>query len=527
MAALITSAIVWLHFCFWQNAGALWRDETNLVSLAKATSLTAMAQDSFPVMMPLLVHFWMLFAPNQSDASLRQVGVLIGLSAPVALWLAVWMARRSPPLISLTLFGLNSTLIFYGDSLRAHGLGSVFIVVTFAAMWWFLKRPSWGRTGFLTVAAILSVQTLFQNAVLFAAICCGAWWLCLRRGRWHAAGKIFVACLVTASSLLPYWNSLRALPGSSTALRSGLHPLTALLNLEAVISFPFWVYGYVWAICLFAILRSACLRHTAQNVPPKSETTTDDLPLFAGATSLAVVFGFAGFLWFAALPTQPWYFLPPTALLAIGFDFGFPLRSRSRFVGWTGLGLVLITAMIAVPVAHHDLNRRFTNVDLIAQQLADEASPQDFIFITPWYYGISFDRYFKGVTPWQTLPPLADHLRHRYDLFRNQSRDPRALQPVFEKITETLQHGHRIWVAGTMSLPRTGVASARNLNASWPAESVDSDIPYISAWSSQIASFLTIHSLQFQRSDDMTNFNISSDEDFQLLSASGWRTNQP
>jgi hypothetical protein len=526
-AVVISLAILWLHFFFWQNAGGLWRDEVNLVNLANSSSLAKMTHDSFPVLMPLLVSLWFKLGFGQDDRSLRLVGIVIALGISAAFWAAAWTARRSPPLISLTLLGLNTTLIFYGDSLRAHGLGSALIVLTVAAMWWFLKKPSWLRAGILTAMAVLSVQALYQNAVLLAAICFGGWMVCFRGKNWRAAGKIFVAALVAAASLLPYWRNFFALSGASTALRSGFLPVSVFMKLDALIAFPLSQYDCLWEICALAVMAFGCLSLASKTAAPESEVTADDLPLFAGAILIATIVGFAGFIWYAALPTQPWYFLPPAALIAICFDLGLPVQSLPRFVRMAGLGLLAGTALIAVPIAHRDLNRRFTNVDLLAQQLTGEAAPQDFIIVTPWFCGISFDRYFKSATPWQTLPPLADHSSHRYDLFREKIQAPNALQPVFDQITVTLQSGHRVWVVGTMTLPKPGVSAAGDLTAPPLNVSSESDSPYALAWAAQAATFLAGHSVQFQRAHYATNFNISSYENLQLLSAIGWKTNQP
>jgi len=54
-----------------------------------------------------------------------------------------------------------------------------------------------------------------------------------------------------------------------------------------------------------------------------------------------------------------------------------------------------------------------------------------------------------------------------------------------------------------------------------------SDSPYAVQWSAQAASFLASHSLQFQRANDATGLNINSYENLQVLSSSGWKTNQP
>ncbi len=106
---------------------------------------------------------------------------MIGLGLLLTLWLVAWKFRRSPPLPGLVLLALNGTVIVFGDSMRAHGLGSLLILLTVAAAGWFLKNPSWLRAAGWAVIAILSVQTLFQNAVFIAAICAGAWAVCVRR----------------------------------------------------------------------------------------------------------------------------------------------------------------------------------------------------------------------------------------------------------------------------------------------------------------------------------------------------------
>ena len=132
-------------------------------------------------------------------------------------------------------------------------------------------------------------------------------------------------------------------------------------------------------------------------------------------------------------------------------------------------GLVAATALIAIPVAQRDLNaRRFTNVDVLARRIIMEASPEDFVVVTPWYCGISFDHYFKSLTPWATLPPLTDHSVHRYDLVRIQMQNTNAIQPVLEQIATTLRSGHRVWVvseAGLMGVPEPGTPSPYNLPA--------------------------------------------------------------
>ena len=527
LAILMTLAAVWLHFYFLFHAGGLWRDEVQVVNLAGRHSLSDMARDSFPALMPLLICGWSALGLGQSDSGLRLLGMSIGLGIPVALWAAGWIARR-PPLLSLGLIGLNSMVIFYGDSLRGYGLGCVFIILAAAAAWAFLKKPTWARAGILAAAAILSVQALYQNAVLLAAVCLGAWVICCRRKNFRAAVKVLLAGLAAGASLLPYWSYVSSLPKTSVSLRIGFYPGLAFGNFGSVVSFPLAEYLYIWVFLALAVvgfgIAATWRAGAAKSDAPVRGALPDDLPLFAAATMLAALAGFIGFLWYAALPTQPWYFLPLVALLAVCFDFGVPVVALPRHLRAAVFGLIVATALIAVPSAQRDLNRHFTNVDRLARQLAGETAPQDFVIVTPWYCGLTFERYFKTPTPWQTLPPLADHSRHRYDLVQEQMKTPDALHPIFEKVAATLQSGHRVWVVGHLPIPEPGAPVPGDLPPP-PLEHFGwSDLPYSGRWAAQAAGYLENHSLQFERVDHETNSNVHYYEDLQLFEASGWKT---
>ena len=367
--ALVSVAILWLHFHFWQNAGGLWRDEVNLVNLASSPSLTAMTYDSFPILMPLLVKTWATM--GGTDSWLRLLGLLSGLAIPAAFW-AVARATRQPPLFSLVLFGLNSLLICYGDSLRGYGMGSALIVFALAAMWSLLKNPNWQRAGTLALAATLSVQALYQNSLLFFAICLGGFAVCARQKNFSAALKILCAGIVAAISLLPYGACLAGLPQSAVELRRGFSPFITSLNFEMATGFPFETFAVVWKILAVITVGLALFSLRRANHDDKTEGRI--LPLFAGATLAAVTLLFVGFLWFAAVVARPWYFLPPLALAAACFDFGISPARLPRLVRAAVFGFLIGTALVAVPEAQSDLRGHFTNVDRLAVRVAAHGS---------------------------------------------------------------------------------------------------------------------------------------------------------
>lgn len=528
LAVALTLAAVWLNCFFVLHAGGFWRDEVNLINLAASHSFAEMKRDSFPVLMPLLVHSWAAIIPGKSDLSLRLLGLFIGLGIPAALWWTAWQARRSPPLLSLALFCLNSTLIVFGDSIRAYGLGSLLIVLTAAGAVAFLRRPSWWRCFGLALLATLSVQALFHNAILVGAICAGAVMVCWRQKNLLAAVQVFLAGLTAAISLLPYVSGWAAGLESSAGLRTGLKSWRFVAAFQDALGFPLGGYFYVWmalsvALCVLAVAGLG----RARKISPAPGDGLADLSLFAGTTVLVAVAGFILFLRLAAFPSQSWYLLPLMALAAVCFEIGLP--------AWRGkmhalfLGLAAATALIAIPTANRDLHNRFTNVDTWAGELTTFAAPEDYIVVVPWFCGITFDHYFNGPTEWTTLPPLADHASHRYDLVRDQIQNTNAIQPVLERIATTLAQGHRVWVLagmGFMDIPDAGTSAPAALPPAPLKNSGWSEAPYTMVWCSQVGHLLGSHALQFARVKNPTT-GMQIIENTELFVASGWTNTTP
>lgn len=525
-AIAITAVIIGLHLFFLFHAGGFWRDEVNLINLASSHSLVDMKKDSFPVLMPLLLHGWSAIVPGKTDFSLRVFGTLIGLGIPAAFWLAAWKTRRAPPLLSLSLFCMNSTLLIFGDSLRAYGLGSLFIVLTAAAAVAFLRQPSWRRTGWLALLATLSVQSLFHNAILVGAICCGAWAVCWRQRNLAAAAKIFLAGIAAAVSLLPYVSGWLAGRESAEVLRTGLKSWRFIAAFQDSMGFPLGEFFYAWAALALAVIFFAAVALRRARKISAAQDDMDDLSLFAGTTVFVAVAGFVLFLWLAAFPSQSWYLLPLMALAAVCFEIGLPaVRGKMRAPFF---GLIAATALIAIPTASRDLHHRFTNVDTWAGELQTAAATEDYIVVVPWFCGITFDHYFKGSTAWTTLPPVADHATHRYDLVRLQIQNTNAIQPVLERIVTTLAHGHRVWVLasmGFMDIPDAGTSAPPNLPPAPLKNSGWSEAPYTMVWDSQVGHLLGDHAIQFARVKNPTA-GMQIIENTELFMAEGWQNRQ-
>jgi hypothetical protein len=506
-AALITAAVVGLHVLLLFHAGGFCGDEVQVINLAGTHSLSRMTHDSFPVLLPLVISGWSALGLGGSDFNLRLLGLLIGLGVVGALWVAAWTARRQPPLLSLIFFGLNGAAVFWTGYLRAYGLGTLLILLTLAAMSGLLARPTWRRTGGLTVAAVLSVQTLYPNAVFFAGICLAGWLVCWLRKDRSTAVKIFGAALLAAASLLPDLASIWKWQTATAVIRPGFSFTAVLDNLHTVLAFPLPQYVWIWLLLGLATLGLGVAAFFES--PPVARSgermTPQELKIFAGAILFFSLSGYLVFLYFAALITSPWYFLPLMALAATCFDLGIPLTSPPRLARTVIGGILIGTTVLAIPFAVRDLNCRFSNMDLVASRLMREISPQDYIVVTPWHLGISFNRYYHGAAAWDSLPPLADHSTYRFDLLpASADEKARAVQSVLRRLTDTLQNGHRVWIVGWMSIPAPGRKAA-----------------------TEEGRLLAEHSRSFEAVDLKIKGQTSDYEDVVLLRASGWQTNPP
>jgi hypothetical protein len=304
-------------------------------------------------------------------------------------------------------------------------------------------------------------------------------------------------------------------------------------------------YYYVWAALALILVVCACIglwrqfigradlpvgqddgSATCQAPTGSPESirgcATADYSLFASVTLLLAAIGFPIFFWRAQMPMQSWYLLPFMGLAVVCFDGGrpaFPGVLRLVF-----LALVAGTALLSGLGTANLLSRHFSNVNIFARELEQEASPEDYVLVHPWNWGITFNYYYKGATPWDTVPPLSDHSVHRVDLVLAQmENDTNALAPVFAKISQTLKSGHRVWFLGVanMRLPVPGTPPPAPLPLPPLKYSGWSESPYSSVWCTQTIQFLTDHSVKFGEFK-LSSSDIYLTENMDVYVADGW-----
>ncbi len=476
-----------VHIWNFLHAGGLWRDEVSSVRLATYPALGEMWRAlDVPVLFPALLRIWSGIGFGQSDLGLRLLGLFIGLGFLGALW---WNARAMGyriPYLSLGLLAASLAMVRWGDSLRAYGLGSLVMLLTVGQIWAFIQSPNRARFALASVAAVLSVNCLFQNAVLLAAVCGSASLVCLLRKQPRTAVLVLGVGLLAALSLLFYRSLLTQAGEGWEILRTGFQGRQVLYLFSIALDSPPYLGPLIW-LALFATGVGAGV--AALDKPNRLLRVTEaDLPLFGGAAALIGAAGFFVFLFLAKLPTQPWYYLPLMTFVAACLEAALAHWFRRHPEKWIWAAGVL--TCLALPFSLYQARERQTNIDIIASWLNKNAQTNDLIIVYPWYYGVSFDYYHKSPTPWTTLPALADHRAHRYDLLKQKLAAADPIHDVLDRAMSTLAAGNQIWVVGRLPEAQPGETAPPTLPPAPNGPEGWFDEPYTYVWGRQTHHFL-------------------------------------
>jgi len=428
------------------HAGGLWRDEAGGVALSTLPGIGEVWQmlthDSFPIAFPAVIHFWTLCF-GDSDLGFRILGFLIDSSVLVALW---WNARLMGyhlPVISLSLLAGNFMFIVWGSEMRAYGCAALFTILTFGLVWKFVVER--GRLSFFLamVTAVLSAQSLYQDAFLILAICIAGSVVCAQRGEWKMAARTLCVGLPAAISLIPYVPKLIEAQQLFVLTKMGFNAAREWGIFNAALTFPVYPLRWLWfGLALLAVLTSIVAWRKLSRTPPVSSA---DLPVFAGVT---LVLGTVGFFVFRALtqmPPQPWYYVSLATLAAPAMDAILAGYCR-RLPKTTAALLAVLGIALPMPMVVRYLKCPQTNIDRIADELRTRAAPEDYIVVRHWYCGLSFQRYYHGQTPWTTLPPMEDLRFHRLDQIMDRYLDGSLLTNVLAAAGRTLSSGHSVWI---------------------------------------------------------------------------------
>ncbi len=567
-AVLLSLLALWMHAARVVFAGGLWRDETAALRLATLPSLGEVwrlfPHEAFPMVVPIGLRLFVA-ACGQGDHVLRLLGSGVGLAIVAALWVSAHTSARTPPLAGLALLVPNAAFVVFGDELRGYGLGSLFIVLSFAALARLLDRPSPWAAAAALVAVLGSVHTLLANTALVGALCGAAILTALLYGRRRLAWAVFAIGFAAAVSLLPYaaplagarsWDVVVVYPEQIVHLAAVLGASTGPGPARAI-----WLtFGMVGAGgVLWLLLRRRMLALRAAQATPPAVTPAwrpaagDALQIFGALTAVFALAAQLLFLKVLSYSPRAWYYLPLMALGAAALEPAIAGCCRSAGLRGVRAGICLVCAALLLPGALPRLPTRMTNMDLVAQRIAALAAPDDLVVVSPWYNGISFSRYYprqpappasqvalaepgeaanvarqaglglggRQVPAWITLPEIPDYRIHRYDLLIPRLAAQHPIDDVLDSVRRCLAGGHRVWLVGDLWLPAPGTSMDPLPPAPGGAPGWH-DFPYIKLWIFQLGRYLEAHAASFRMVEVPAPSLVSPLEAGVLMEVSGW-----
>ena len=528
-AVLLTVAAIWLRVIAAQSAGGLWRDEVNTVGLATLPSLRDVWMnlqfDSFPLLWVLLIRQFAAIAGVMNDPAFRLLGCVIGIGLIASLWFYARTLRYSLPLVSLALFAMNPSIVLWSDTVRGYGFGLLLIVTTGALVWRVMESPTTVRVIVALVAAIASVHSLYYNSVLLLAFSCGAAAVCADRRDWRAASMIVVVGLIAAISLIPYAAVIRSASTWNTLVQVQDYSFLWFWSKldETVRPAGPWSLVTWCELIVLALVAGA----RAVRFPNQLGHSPDQREVALGASVTLVVGLLGSFFFLRALSyvTQPWYYLTLLAVGAVCVDaisgslIHSSLARKARLIGVLLLGSATFIQGLQV------VRTRMTNLDVAATYVAQTAGGNDLIVVNPWFYGVTFARYYRGRAPWMTVPQVGFYRYHRYDLIKQQMTRPdqRLLMvPLEDAISFALQSGNRVFVVGDLRIPPPGQIP-QILPPAPRSGDFRPENRYDLNWSMQTGYFLQHHStritvLRHQASEGVSHFENSA-----VVVVTGWR----
>ena len=501
----------------------MWRDEANTIALATLPTISGVWQnlqyDSFPIVWLGVVRLLSAVAGPMNDSAFRVLGFFVGVSLVGALWFNARVFGHRYPVVALALVALSPSVIRWGDSMRAYGIGMVLIVVTAALIWRFTDTPSVSRFVAATIVGVLSVHSLYYNSVLLLAFCAGATAVACSKREWKVVCQLIGIGGISALSLLPYtmiirqaesWNSLVRIPHYT-------FDWFWIKLFETIAPAGVWVF-FVWIALLALVIPAGMAALLPRGFPLPARQR--EVALFALVTLLTGAVGSFAFLRTLSYYTQPWYYL--TLMLVVGLSVDILLGAivRDNRLRMTLSLAALVVGFGSVIAGWPVLNTRLTNADIVSSMLQKTANEGDFIVVNPWYDGVSFDRYYRGHAPWMTVPAIGFHKYHRYDLIMSMVQSPDTVAPVqvvMDKAGSTLNAGGTVFLVGALR------RSAQGVQRSTPTAATAADQASQDEWSSRLDIFLARHALQFDSIAVASDRPVSRYENMGIVAIRGWR----
>src|SRR5262249_48896424 len=505
-------------------AGPLWRDEISSLALSTKPTLTefwkSLPLDPFPASYFLLLRGWNAVGLGSGDLAVRGLGLVIGLSLIAALWWSCYLIDKSVPLWPLALFGFSPLALEGGDSVRSYGFGLIWILLAFGFIWRIVCEPSRRSTiAFASIVALLSVQSLFPNALMLFALGAGAAVILLKRRGWLELSLISGISGVAALSLLFYLPIIYATRDWAKIIANKNDVGSVLGVGRDAIADAGTLAKWIWFVLGAGLLVSFLFALSGRLVAALD--LKRDRMLFAGATLSVAIGATIVFLCAAQYLIFPRYFLPAMAVVPLCIHSFLVALPRRCSVPAPSLFLAIVAAGTSIHPLYRGANMRMTNCDQIAAALEQRANSEDLIVVTSFLYGVSFQRYYRGNATWVAVPQVADFSLHRWDLLKEAMARSDPVLQLLSRAETVLRSGHKVFLVGKLGPPPVEQPEpfppAPKTEFGWQME------PYLAQWKSELTYWIEHHALHGTNLSIEETQLVNPLEHLGVFEVSGWR----
>lgn len=524
VAAIVVAALVLAAVFAW-CAGGFWRDEANELEMASRTLPDLWASlhlDSFPLASFLFFKLWLLITPHGAqELVFRVLGGMIFLAIVLLVRANVRALSQGHSVLFLAFFVLNPYVVRYASGIRPYGLSAIFLLTALLFLGRFVRGARRRDLWLGTLFCFLGVHCHYSNVVLLLCLMLGTAVACLVGGDKKAAVTSLLAGLIVLATLLVYLPVLAEARYWTVLVQSNT-PNWASMG-ERIKTFFGVLPPSLGGIALYGALLLGCLTWAVATIfRRQSSLSLKKTTWFALLAGLSAPLGLLALLAALRSPVAEWYFIPAAALLSVGADVlashfleSQPILRRPFLLltGAVSLSL-LVTGWPKLQVAQTDIPK-------IAAHIQAQGGTKDLIVLYPWYYGVTFHRYYHGGAVWQTLPPLADHSIHRYDLLRRQMETEQSLQSLLRQTREALKRGGTVWFVGEFQF--NGKSDLKIYNPKASPLSIEKIGKFEQFWVATYTKYLLDHGAQGRYVDFNVSPEFHSLESPPINVISGWK----
>lgn len=539
MALVATAVLLYFHYVAFVANPALWRDEIAAVNLAQVPTWDQFWRlceydSSFFAWFGVL-HTWIKVCGG-SDVSLRVLGTGVGVLLLGACW---WTGRRfesAAPLVALSIFALNPVVIYWGDTVRGYGLGTLLMLLMYATTWQFCRQPTWRNWCLALLPALGAVHTLYYNCIYLFAMCMGVLAVQVRGRRWRAGVQILGLGFLCAVSMVIYLDPVRRVGTWRNVVESPLSIETVAKLFHGTSVYAAYVVDVVWILVLPlvpALLAYMAFRKPVVSADPPTGRSAEilrDVPARSLYLLVTLAVGLGGFLtllfWHGYQP-QPWHFVPLLGFVSVPIEVGTLDAVRYQETSRKLRLYLMVTFWLIVAYSTYaTVDARRTNVDLALQKLNPLVQPDDLVVIHPWFVGITFGRYYTGAAPWVAAPGMeSESLNvHRYDIIRDMLKVPDPNAALLKRIEQQLRAGKTVWYLGTY-LPMSRNKFIGKSPPPLEEHSKFGSALFLYYWNKLFYKFFSDHS-NFE-AIPVSGSNSFGHENVGLLRVTGWQDQKP